>query len=307
MKFVANRITALAYTALLAFAANAQELWESAQAPGNVFVVKQFYTDTANDAMYAVGEVNVSGGNGGGNNSIMRYTSAGWDTLGHFDNMIFSIVTWHDTLIVGGGFEFVNGIPAISLAAYANGQWMPYGDIGYTSVFKLRILDNELYMVGSFEIADGHVSTGVAKRVGSEWVNVGIINDPYDKLLFDIAKYNGELIVTGIMAVPGENGGIMRYDGTNWHQLGSGLVGAGGQCLSVYKGELYVGGSFLIPQNIGQGIMRWNGSEWRNTGVGPTDQRQLPMEFNRLDMFIHNDLLWVAGYFRYASGVPAHF
>ncbi|MBL0045031.1 MAG: hypothetical protein IPP33_11770 [Flavobacteriales bacterium] len=294
MKTRLIRLVMLTFVFVFGFrSAHAQYPWEGAGAPGRVLFIEQFYNDTIEDCMYAVGQIDLNSDFVINDNTVLRYRNSVWDTLGIFDNRTLSIILWHDTLVVGGGFTTVSGLAAEGIVCYANGQWHPYGVIPGGGVFKLRVVNDELYALGSFTSIDGHACRGVAKRDGSEWVNVGLFSDPDGFILVDILSYNGALIACGDVSPDGdEDGGVIRFDGNSWTPLGGGIVGGQGTTMAVYKGELYVGGLFPIGPNPGKSIMRWNGMEWRSLGIGPqiingSYQYNYQME----DLEVHDDAL----------------
>lgn len=301
----ASLILSGALTQMLPSIACAQDLWQGDIAPGYVGSVDQFYTDTVNDLLYAVGYLNPGPQTGGGS-SVYIYDGYSWDTLGVFQGAApQSIINWHDTLVIGGGFVWLNGWFVDNIVAYVNGSWIPYGEFNST-IFKLREIDGELYAVGSFNQVDGQQASGVAKRVGDHWEPVGLFGDN-TPLLRDIISYQGNIVVAGtVWPTEFENGGILQYDGAEWNLVGGGLSSGQGVCLAVYKEELYFGGNFNIGPHAGEAVMRWNGNEWHDLGIGPQvvngvydgNATVLQMEENNGDLF-------VMGGFLYANGIPA--
>ncbi|MBK7102201.1 MAG: hypothetical protein IPH63_10510 [Flavobacteriales bacterium] len=134
---------------------------------------------------------------------------------------------------------------------------------------RLRVLDNELYAVGGFDLADGQPAPGVAKRVGNSWQPVGWFNNQGS--ILDIAKFNENLVVIGNVDMD-QGRGICRMERC---KLGTYSVQvywagfSGGQCLTVYQESLYVGGQISITAgNAGQNIMRWDGEQFHPLGQG---------------------------------------
>lgn len=290
---------------LLPAAVASQELWQGSIVLGYVSSVNQFYTDETNDLLYLVGSISPEATQTGGS-SVHVYDGTSWDTLGFFTGgALQTIVNWHDTLIVGGSFGWLDQAVVNNIVARVNGSWIPYGEFNST-IFKLREIDGELYAVGSFNQVDGQQASGVAKRVGDHWEPVGLFGDD-DPLLRDIIGYQGNIVVAGsVWPTEMDGGGILQYDGSSWSLVGGGLSTGMGGSLAVYKDELYFCGMFPIGPHVGESIMRWNGTEWRDLGVGPQVVNG-SYEFNYTvqHMAVHDDLLFIAGGFRYVSGVPA--
>ncbi|HMC98364.1 MAG TPA: T9SS type A sorting domain-containing protein, partial [Flavobacteriales bacterium] len=235
-----------------------------------------------------------------------RYTIGGWDTLGVLRGQIMTMVEYHDTLIAGGQFTEASGTPCQGIAYYNGQVWHPYGELEQ-SVRRLRVLDDELYAVGGFNIADGQTASGVAKRVGNTWVPLGSI-DYNGIVLIDVAKYDGKIVAVGDVNMDGGRG-IIEWDGTDWHLLGPGIINgmSAARCLTVYQGDLYVGGQIaLAPGNPGQNIMRWDGTEFQGLGQGIQWQLGNTTSIATvLNLVEHNGVLFVGGGFRAAGGILA--
>ncbi|MFH0878331.1 MAG: hypothetical protein V2A34_01325, partial [Lentisphaerota bacterium] len=85
---------------------------------------------------------------------------------------------------------------------------------------------------------------------------------------------NGNLYVAGYFSsignVTAKN--VARWDGTNWHALGSGTncgVNSTVEAMAVDGDNVYVGGFFtLAGTNTASYIARWDGTEWHAMGSG---------------------------------------
>ena len=269
--------------------------------------------DTVGDALYFNG-VSAVVGDTFPDAAVAVYSNGQWDTLGLFSNVANCVVRWNDTLLVGGEFESVNGMPYATIAAFANGQWSPYGVFtsgfgGYGGIYRFRIISGDLYAIGAFENADGHLCNGIAKREGDQWVNMGTLDAVGNPIMQDLVKYNDELVVSGTFTIAGEGNGVARFDGSAWHILGAGIVGgiaASGRSMAVYQDDLFLSGAIDGDSNAGYGIMKWDGLQYLPVGTGFQD------EFNSqsymtgaIEMEVHDDLLWTCGTFSYAGNQPA--
>ncbi|MBL7963696.1 MAG: T9SS type A sorting domain-containing protein [Flavobacteriales bacterium] len=303
------RIWITTFAVTLCSVAKPQGNWADAgmpqmQSPANW--IYDLYVDTAEAAMYVCGHVQVAGGQWG----LMKYSQGQWDTLGLFNYVVKTVVRWQDTLIVGGSFTTVDGAPLSKVACYANGLWLPFGDISNGTINKLSALGNVLYAVGGFDYADGHFCNGVAKRVGNEWVNLGTVPGMTSNTqIMDIALFQDEPYACGSLNLPDGTKGIMRFNGTDWVAVGPGVLGgfSGLRALAVYNGELYGGGSVRVTDgNAGHGIMRWDGSQWHEVG-GHLQDAYCGYSFSApvYDMVVHDNKLFVVGGIGCAGGVPA--
>jgi hypothetical protein len=286
-----------------------QQPWTPVEFPFYISFLDGIWSDTLADALYFCGESHVQSPDGDAH-AIAVYHGGQLDTLGFFDNRPTSALRWHDTLIVGGGFELINGAPYSSIAAYANGEWVSYGAMSEGSVYRLRVIDDELYAVGAFETADGHLCNGLAKRQGSEWVNIGSIDAVGDPNMRDLVEYNDTLVATGAVSLNSSPYGfIIYFNGSEWLPLGQGIVGSfpGGASLAVYNDDLYVSGSIDVETgNPCHGIMRWNGSGYEAVGTGFQDEfGTTTYNVGALEMEAYDGLLWACGTFSYAGNQSA--
>ena len=137
----------------------------------------------------------------------------------------------------------------------------------------------------------------------------GLTTEP---TLTDITKYNGNLVVTGnnihnTTGVPLLS--VMQYDGNSWGPVGGGIQGgiATGLALTVYQGDLYLGGEFFqAAGNAGQSVMRWDGSQWNPLGDGIQVYNYSYEYAGSVNSFTeHDGLLFVGGGFNFAGHVPA--
>ena len=288
----------------------AQPYWAPAGLPGNAAPMAQVYANDAHDTIYYCGRTVLDTGSyWAAKNPVLRYSDGQWDTLGYLPTPIIkSVVLYHDTLLAGGSFTYLDdGTPAEGIAYWSGSAWQLYGDLDH-AVWKLRVLDDTLYAVGSFDQADGQPAKGIARRQGGQWVPVGLL--PMDEMWYwDVIKFQDRLITLGNGYINGLRG-IYQLENNEWSVLGPGFTGgtSGAQSMAVYQGSLYVGGQILLQEgNAGQAIMRWDGTQFHPVGAGlQTYFNDFSSISNAVCMTVHNDLLWVGGGFRYASGVEAH-
>ncbi len=88
--------------------------------------------------------------------------------------------------------------------------------------------------------------------------------------IYCTVEYNGALYIGGDFSIAGGivANNIVKWDGTNWFVLGSGLrdtvsSGAYVSSMCVYNGELYVSGNFSSAGGVScSGLAKWNGTSW---------------------------------------------
>lgn len=239
--------------------------------------IRQLYTDTSTDRLLAVGQIALT--TDFAFPVIANYNDSGWSSTSAIEyGGIHTILRYGDTLLVGGYFHQVDGMPIDLVAAWYDSAWHSFGTFqsGGGVMRKLRVVNGMLYGVGSFQTVDGHECNGVAKRVGGHWENVGELQYPVgnEPIVLDICEYQGNLVVGGEMSPIGLGLTSIQYDGTQWSNVGGGLAGSIGavSALEVYQGELYVGGGMYVGAGSpGHGLVRWNGSQWRDVGGSMRD------------------------------------
>jgi hypothetical protein len=289
----------------------AQPDWEHPGIPFSIFEIGNMEVDSIGDALYFCGESSLNNDFDVGDGAIAVYTNGMWDTLGVFHGRPQSIIRWHDTLIVSGSFNNINGIPLDRIGAYANGNWTSYGNLSSGGwIYRLKVIDDELYALGVFESMDGNLCNGLARREGGTWVSTGNFDVFELPNIQDLVKWNEQLVATGTIRF---NGTIAKevaiLNGNEWEPLGPGIQGSfgAGRSLAVYQGDLFVSGSIDIGAgNAGHGIMRWDGSQYHPVGTGLQGANN---NFQNLvgaaQMIVHAGLLFAGGSFSYAGNVPA--
>ena len=99
MKTRLIRLVMLTFVFVFVFrSAHAQYPWEGAGAPGRVLFIEQFYNDTIEDCMYAVGQIDLNSDFVINDNTVLRYRNSVWDTLGIFDNRTLAPVSVAQTI-----------------------------------------------------------------------------------------------------------------------------------------------------------------------------------------------------------------
>ena len=171
-------------------------------------------------------------------------------------------------------------------------------------ILDLLAYNNELYVSGIFENAEGLTARGIAKWNGTAWDSLGLFN--WVDLVggvWTIQDYNGEIYVGGaylLINPPGNN--IARWNGNTWNSVGIGNEFQSTtipvlDVMATYNNDLYVAGIFVGQSYPGNNIARWDGTEWSDVGGGIN---------NRIwDLAVFNNELYAVGEFTTAGGVPA--
>ncbi len=295
----------------LLFCANltlGQQSWTAAGLLGHPTVFNQVWAD-GDDAIYYAGAVWENGGN-----ALMRYADGGWSRLGQINGYINSVLIYHDTLLVGGSFDWQDLVPAPATCVkwWDGSAWQVFGEFPQNSIVrKLRVIDDTLYAAGVFYCPDTTACNGLMRWGQEVWASVGqfpaILPGGIIQLT-DLVEHNGTLV--GIGNVDFDNGRSIAYlDGDQWKLLEPGILGgfAGPHTLAVYQGDLYVGGQIpLSAGNPGQEIMRWNGTAFEGLGLGlQIAQGNFSSFCDVRAMVVHDGLLFIGGGCNYAGGLES--
>ena len=181
-----------------------------------------------------------------------------WQALGTGVNSnAVALQVYNDQLIVGGWFTVAGGKTVYRIAAWDGEAWHDLDGGMNAPVFDLVVFENELIASGWFTLAGGVEVNGIARWNGSSWQSMG----EFDDVLSGFAVYDGQLYAGALFDV-------VRWNGSSWETFGAVPNQQIGP-LTVYKGELVVGGAFtsMNGQSMNK-VARWNGSAWRNLGSG---------------------------------------
>lgn len=192
-----------------------------------------------------------------------------------------------DSLFILGHFEVEPGVDTIGVGLRQAGRWHPIGDLpppdspsGAPWIFDIELYNGQLVITGNINTINGY---DVFVLQGDDWVPLGGGLVGWNSFGKCLAVYQGDLYLGGGMSMAAGDVGqnIMRWDGNQWHPLGSGLqtqlnnFGNFGtvENMLVHDGELFVGGSFRYAGGIpAHGVARWDGSQWCSVApYGPTN------------------------------------
>lgn len=276
------------------------------------FGVRQLYADTTVDQLLATGPIAIV--NDFNSPVLANFKSGEWSYVQGFGGGgLYTSVRFGDTLVVGGYFHTLADEPINLLAAWYDSTWHNFGQFPSEGVVrKLRVVNGVLYAVGSFHTVDGSVCHGVAKRVGGHWEGLGSIDYPIgdEPIVLEVCEYQGNIVVGGEMNPIGLGNDLMQFDGTNWLDVGGGLLGGVGAvtCLAVYQNELYVGGGLYVGAGSpGHGLVRWNGSSWSDVGGSMRDiYGTTTYNASASSLLVHDGKLLVGGAFGYAGTLHAN-
>ena len=294
-----------------------QENWETIGLGLNGSAgIRDLYTDSTNDRLIMVGDF--SSIDTFHNNDIAVYDGNNWDCFStglNYGGQIFSIIEYLDTLYIGGSFWNVwNGDTIQNIAKWNGNTWVGLG-FNTESIYvrNMRIINNELFIMGGFTEFNGIETNGIVKYNGSEWSNLYNLpnisenaGDP--NLINDVSYYKGEYYVGGNFNNPDLTiKDIIKYNGTEWVDVGGSIKGGMSTVnrMVVYNNELIVSGAFFKRDgNVGNFTQKWNGTEWSEF-INLAGQNNNYDAYATVDeMKIYNNKLYMSGIFRYANDMP---
>lgn len=271
--------------------------------------------ETKGDDLYVGGDFIYAGGMRA--NQIARWDGSKWFTLGEGipmrNNFHESIgvdaiaISGNDIYTVGNVitdlkdnlFSNLDGV-----ALWDGSRWSAQGGgvsgQGHSlSANAVAIKGDEIYVGGNFQIAGFTSANNIARFDGHIWYGLGSGIDgcssctPY---VLTMAARGNDLYVGGQFNSAGgvQANNIARWDGENWHALGSGANGP------VYKiafngDDIYVGGAFTSIDGVkANGIARFDGTGWHALGSGVSGRVQA--------IAFKDNEVYVGGFFDKAGG-----
>jgi trimeric autotransporter adhesin len=222
----------------------------------------------------------------------------------------YSLGIFANHVYVGGRFTAPSNAP-FCLGEFQSPDWLPkatgsfsLNGVSADQVNAIQEFNGSLYIGGDFGIAGCSGCWGVARWTGSAWTSVG--SQPSYGEVKDLAVYKNKLYVTGYFSQMGglNCNRIACWDGSVWSAVG-GTLGLGpnygyGAKLQVYKGNLYVSGTFTSAGGVHcNNIAKWNGTSWDSVGTGLASIMALAMA-------VYNDELYIGGAIYSAGGMPAN-
>ncbi|MCC7333439.1 MAG: T9SS type A sorting domain-containing protein [Flavobacteriales bacterium] len=288
--------------------------WDSLQG-GIPYVtgVRVMYADTFDNYLYTGGNFYFQT-NGKYFSQIARWDGLQWDTMQTGivgAGNVLAMERYNGDLYVAGAFDTAGSVSARNIAKWNGNNWdslsiQPFKSSWTSGINSMAVINNELYMGGTFDTVAGMPVTGLAKWNDSNWSGVNFPNLQSFYSIFSIVEYNGEIYAAGNFSngIPNDTlGEIARYDGVNWRSVGGGIHGSISEVASmaVYNGELYVAGYFFKSNgNVGNHIQKWNGTTWSDVGGGTNlNNGQITK------LLVHNNKLYAMGVLDSAGGIPA--
>jgi WD40 repeat protein len=303
-------------------AANSIARWDGSQwyslSSGMDYGVGALAINPIDGSLYAGGDFTTAGGITA--NHIARWDGAQWQPLGSGmeggdTSCVFALAFSPDgTLYAGGDFTTAGGVTADYVARWDGAQWQPLGNgikgAYYPGVSALAFgPDSSLYVGGNFSIAGDTVANKIARWDGTQWHRVSApTGNGVSSYIRTIAPgSDGSLYAGGDFKTAGGviANYIARWDGAQWHRLGSGTNGSVSAAVVGPDGSLYAGGRFTTAGGVeANSIARWDGVQWHPLGSGVTGTY-----YQRVSALAvgPDGSLYAGGDFTTAGGVPTNY
>jgi trimeric autotransporter adhesin len=208
---------------------------------------------------------------------IARWDGAEWHSLGAGTNgIVYAVATiptasgGYDCYAAGAfttaGSQLVNHIARWDGSAWHDLAGGTDGQVNALAVMNDSAGNPTLYAAGSFSIAGGHTTGGIARWDGNTWTAVGTgIKGTINAL----ACSGGKLYCGGVFTGPGNIVNIARFNGSSWEPLQDGIDGEV-DVLAQHGSGIIAGGKFTTAGAIGaRNIARWDGASWSSFSSEP--------------------------------------
>jgi len=229
--------------------------------------------------------------------NITKWDGTDWhklttDTMCGVDFICASLYSYKDNLYIGGDFSiaFSTGDTTLLSGNIINARGIAkWNDTAFSSPFSLysdygihdfylssfTTYHNQLVLGGFFTTIDT-MPYGTYKFIAG-WNDTSYIayGTGFNKPVFALTQYNGELYAAGMFTASGDNSTalnhVAKWNGTQWQQVGEGLNDT---VWTIYvdslTNKLYAGGAFT---QTGLGIQakhlaEWTGTNWQEVGGG---------------------------------------
>jgi hypothetical protein len=206
--------------------------------------------------LYAGGEFTLAGGAGA--NHIAKWDGSNWSALGNgTNNTVKSIkADGLGNLFVGGVFTTAGSTTVNRIAKWNGSAWSAMASGVNNIVNAVGISPaGDVYIGGLFDIGvNGNLLYRFAKFNGTSWVAVGGSFPTISNNVANIQFACGQLYVCGSLTTAQGNtvNCIARWDGSNWYNLGNGILFNNSipqtyvNAMTSLGDDLYAGGIFNI-------------------------------------------------------------
>lgn len=202
---------------------------------------------------------------------VARWDGSTWSPLGAgFNGTVFALLVHGGRLYAAGGFTASGATPLAHIAAWDGSAWGPVGTGVSGTVYALASYAGQLVATGWFYVASGVSASRIASWDGTSWAPLGSgLTGDWDYeggFGQDLLPFSGSLYAVGHFLFAGgiRSPCIARWDGAQWHALGSAIplgnstLGPTAYAVGALGTQVYVGGNFMqVAGKPSIGIARW--------------------------------------------------
>jgi len=179
------------------------------------------------------------------------------------------IAAFEGGIVAGGRLDFAGApggwMPCFGTARWDGGRWSAFGDRwDDLELIDLAWHQGSLYAAGYFQ--RGSEYGWGARFVGGQWV---LLDQPFANTTC-LASALGNLFLGGGIAA-GSTGGVARWDGSAWHDVGGGITsGNYVAAMTAYGDELIAAGDFTEMGGVAcRNVAAWSPlTGWHPLGEG---------------------------------------
>jgi hypothetical protein len=230
--------------------------------------------------VYVGGDFSSAGGVAN-TDSIAKWDGNAWSALGTgIPGSVFGLAVSGTNVYAAGQFSAAGGVTNARCIARWNGTaWSALGTGIPGGANAVAVIGSNVYVGGRFPSAGGVTASCIARWNGSSWspLSTGMNASSAISSVNALAVIGTDLYAGGSFETAGgvTVNNIARWDGSNWHALGTGTAGTNPDvhALAVSGTTLYAAGEFTdAGGNIARRVAAWNGSAWSGLagGVGTT-------------------------------------
>lgn len=266
----------------------------------------------AHDAeVFAAGRFTNAGGVAVQN--IARWGGARWHALNEgLNSNVLALTLVGEKLYAGGEFTVAGDAAAKHITCWDSGTWQEVGGGLSARARALAGHEGRLFAGGSFTNAGGIPANRVAMCDGTTWSALGAGIDGRNTTVLALAVDGANLYVGGQFRSAGgvAANNIARWNGSKWNALGdgpaNGVQGSAVNALAVWRGQLFVGGSFTNAGGVPvTGLTRWDGTNWSALGSGLSFPQITGARARVFALAVSGNELFVGGAFTHAGGQAA--
>jgi hypothetical protein len=122
-------------------------------------------------ALSTTGDSLVVGGDGTA--TIGFWDGTNWLPAGAGVNQqVYAAALWNGRIVIGGVFSATGATPLPGVAVWDGAAWQPLGG-NAVAIWRLRVIDGELYGAGRFRLPDNSIVETVARYIEPGWQLLG--------------------------------------------------------------------------------------------------------------------------------------